>query len=150
MATKTPTQLTIADVGNVDDTVVFVIDDKLGSTRKLTMAQLRTQVLAPIGTTLTLTGDVTGSGANNGSIALTIPADTISTSKIANSAVTFAKMVSVAANVLLGRTTAGTGVIETITIGSGLTLTGGVLTASTPASAAPSATLLTHRAFGGF
>lgn len=140
MATKTPTQLTIASAGDVDDTTVFVIDDKLGVTRKLTMAQLRTQVFSTITSVLTLTGDVTGTGANNGSIATTV----------ANGAVTLAKMASVATGVLLGRTTAGTGVVETITIGSGLTLSAGTLTASVAAGAAPSATLLTHRSLGGF
>jgi hypothetical protein len=69
--------------------------------------------------TITLTGDVTGSGT--GSFAATI----------ANSAVTYAKIQNVSTNNrLLGRSTAGAGVVEEITVGSGLSLSGGTLTAS--------------------
>lgn len=46
---------------------------------------------------------------------------------IANDAVTFAKMQNVATSVMLGRTTASTGDIETLTIENGLTLSGGKL-----------------------
>lgn len=53
-----------------------------------------------------LTGDVTGSGTSS-----------ISTT-IANDAVTFAKMQNVATNTLLGRSSAGTGDIQTITCSS--------------------------------
>lgn len=134
MATKTPTQLTLADALNVDDTVVFVIDDNDGATRKLTLAQLRT-ALGAIG----FTGDVTGTGPY-GTITLTV----------ANGAITLAKMADMATNQLLGRSTAGTGAPEVISIGSGLSLIAGVLSAAAPASAAPSTTLLTHRTFGGF
>jgi hypothetical protein len=56
--------------------------------------------------TITLSGDVTGSGAT--SIATTI----------ANAAVTFAKIQSIATGRLLGRTTASTGPIEEITPGA--------------------------------
>ena len=69
--------------------------------------------------TITLTGNVTGSGT--GSFAATI----------ANSAVTYAKIQNVSTNNrLLGRSTAGAGVVEEITVGSGLSLSGGTLTAS--------------------
>ena len=69
--------------------------------------------------TITLTGNVTGSGT--GSFATTI----------ANSAVTYAKIQNVSTNNrLLGRSTAGAGVVEEITVGSGLSLSGGTLTAS--------------------
>jgi hypothetical protein len=71
--------------------------------------------------TITLTGDVTGSGT--GSFATTI----------ANDAVTYAKMQNVsAASRLLGRgSAAGSGDVEEITL-SGLTLSGTVLTNSSP------------------
>lgn len=46
---------------------------------------------------------------------------------IDNDVVTFAKMQNVATGVLLGRTTASTGDIETITVGSPITLSAGVL-----------------------
>lgn len=68
--------------------------------------------------TITLTGDVTGSGT--GSFVATI----------ANDAVTFAKMQNVSTNILLGRSTAGTGNTEEISIGSGLSLAGGTLSAT--------------------
>ncbi|RYZ91836.1 MAG: hypothetical protein EOP06_06030, partial [Proteobacteria bacterium] len=66
-----------------------------------------------------LTGDVTtasGSGAQAATIA---PA-----------AVTFSKIQNISTNRLLGRSTASSGSVEQITLGSGLTLTGGVLTSS--------------------
>lgn len=57
----------------------------------------------PVNQTITLTGDVTGSGT--ASIAATI----------ANNAVTLAKMAQVATSTILGRVTAGTGNVEALT-----------------------------------
>lgn len=68
--------------------------------------------------TITLTGDVTGSGT--GSFAATI----------ANNSVTLAKMATIATGTLLGRYTAGTGNVQTISVGSGLSLIAGILTAN--------------------
>ena len=68
--------------------------------------------------TITFTGDATGSGAT--SVSLTI----------ANSAVTFAKIQNINTNKLLGRSTASAGVVEELSIGSGLSLTSGVLSAT--------------------
>ncbi len=69
--------------------------------------------------TITLTGNVTGSGT--GSFATTI----------ANNAVTYAKMQTVTASRLLGNPTASAAVPSEISIGSGLSLTtGGVLSAT--------------------
>ncbi|OLY93051.1 hypothetical protein [Cnuella takakiae] len=66
--------------------------------------------------TITLSGDVTGSGTT-----------AISTT-IRNSAVTYAKMQNVSAtNRLLGRASTGAGLVEEITIGSGLSLSGTTL-----------------------
>jgi len=47
-----------------------------------------------------------------------------------DNAITFAKMQTIGTQKLLGRSTAGTGNVEQITIGSGLNLTGGTLTAT--------------------
>lgn len=133
MAIKTITGLTAIDPGNVDDTIVFPVDDNALATRKMALAQLRTALGL-----LAFTGDVEGSG-NYGEIELTIAAG----------AVALAQLADMATNRLLGRSTAGAGAPELIEIGAGLSLVAGVLSASAPAGAAPSATLLTHRTFGG-
>ena len=67
---------------------------------------------------ITLTGDVTGSGT--GSFAATI----------ANDAVTFAKMQNITDVRLLGRSAGSSGDCQEITVGSGLSLSGGALTAT--------------------
>lgn len=55
----------------------------------------------------------------------------VSTGKIADDAVTYAKLQNISANNrILGRSTAGAGDAEEITVGSGLSLSGGTLTAS--------------------
>jgi len=61
---------------------------------------------------VTLTGDVTGSGTG------TVPAT------VAANAVTFAKMQQIATDHLLGRDTASTGNVETLTVGGGIEFTG--------------------------
>ena len=69
--------------------------------------------------TITLSGDVTGSGT------------TAITTAIANDAVTFAKMQNVSTGILLGRSTASSGNVEEIAIGSGLVLSAGTLNLGT-------------------
>ena len=68
--------------------------------------------------TITLTGDVTGTGTGT------------FTSTIANSAVTYAKMQNVTAGKLLGSISASDASPGAVAIGSGLSLSGGTLTAS--------------------
>lgn len=64
-----------------------------------------------------MTGDVTNA---SGSL----------TNTISNNVITLAKFQQIVTNSLIGRGTTGTGNIEVITIGSGLSLSGGILTAS--------------------
>lgn len=52
---------------------------------------------------------------------------TLVTNNIGNSQVTLAKIQNISTSRILGRTTAGTGIIEELSVGSGLSLSGGVL-----------------------
>ena len=93
-----------------------------GAPEVQTLATLKTD-LGLTGTnsgdqTITLTGDVTGSGT--GSFAATI----------ANDAVTYAKIQNVTDARLIGRSAGSAGDAQEITVGSGLTLSGGSLTRS--------------------
>lgn len=90
-----------------------------------------------------LTGDVTA-GPGSGSQAAAIAALAVTTAKINAKAVTYAKIqdVSVTAR-LLGRATAGAGVIEEITLGTNLALAGSTLNAS-GGGADPNLTYLTE------
>jgi fibronectin-binding autotransporter adhesin len=65
---------------------------------------------------LDIGGDVTGTG--------------LSSVTIANDAVTFAKFQNISTGTLLGRSTASSGDVEELTIGSGLLLSGGVLSST--------------------
>ena len=87
--------------------------------------------------TITLTGDVTGSGT--GSFAATIAAN----------AVTLAKFQQIATNSLLGRSTAATGNIEVITVGSGLSLSGGVLSNAGASGTVTSVSVVTANGVSG-
>ena len=71
-----------------------------------------------------LTGDVTTSG---GSLASTIAPNVVTTSKIANGNITYAKVQPVTLKTLLGNPTATTGAVSEITLGSGLSFTGTTL-----------------------
>jgi len=72
-----------------------------------------------------LTGDVTG-GPSPSPVATVISNDAVTTPKIINDAVTYAKMQNVsAASRLLGRgSAAGAGDVQEITLGTGLTMSG--------------------------
>ncbi len=133
MATKTITQLTAADLDAIDDSTLFAVDDNDGSTRKLTLAELREKL-----GDLTFTGNVTGTGPF-GSIALTI----------ANGVITLAKMADMPTGKLLGRSSAGSGIPQHIDIGAGLVLTAGVLDVSAAQNASDVAPLLDYFNFGG-
>ena len=82
-----------------------------------------------------------GSGSSNSPVALDASADftfnattmvikaaAVTTAKIADSNVTYAKIQNVADARLLGRSQGAAGVVQELTVGSGLTLSGGALT----------------------
>lgn len=81
-------------------------------------------------------GTLTYSGGGSGtvtSVGLTAPTGLSVSGSPVTSSGTLALSWSLASGVLLGRTTAGTGNLETITVAGNLTLTGGVLTGTTSA-----------------
>ncbi|MEP7219341.1 MAG: hypothetical protein ABI876_10515, partial [Bacteroidota bacterium] len=84
-----------------------------------------------IGAILLSTGTITLT-YNDGAPSITadIVDGSISTAKLADDAVTFDKMQNISSGKLLGRSTAGSGNTEEISIGSGLSLNGGTLTAT--------------------
>ena len=96
-----------------------------------------------------LTGDVTSSA---GSVATTIANNAVTTAKIIDDAVTFAKMQNIATDRLLGRDTAASGNVEEITVGGGLEFTGAggvqrsALTGDVTASAGNNATTIANDA----
>jgi hypothetical protein len=86
-----------------------------------------------------VTASITGQAGTVASLGLT--ADTTGRARMADRFVNFAKIVAINTARLLGRTTAGSGDVEEISIGAGLTLTGGVLAASASAPPAASETV---------
>jgi hypothetical protein len=79
-----------------------------------------------VATAVAMSGDTTIS--NTG--AVTISNDAVTTAKILNSNVTYAKIQNATTNRLIGRATAGAGVIEEITLGTNLSFTGTTLNAA--------------------
>jgi hypothetical protein len=94
--------------------------------------------------TITLSGDVTGSGTT--AITTTIANNAVTTAKINNSAVTLAKIADIATARLLGRVTASPGVVEELTatqvrtlinVADGATANTGTVTSVTLGVSAP-------------
>lgn len=126
-----------ATPANVQSCLVFVAGVRQRPTLDYTVS----------GTTLTF-GVAPASGTNNvtvltvSSLAAGVPDnDSVSTAKLQDDAVTFAKIQNIATSKLLGRSTAGSGDVEEISVGTGLSLVGGTL------SAAASGALLGYQVF---
>jgi hypothetical protein len=123
--------VTLAKQANVPSGSVFYRKSaNAGAPETQTLATLKTD-LGLTGSnsgdqTITLTGDVTGSGT--GSFAATIGALAVTTAKVADDAITYAKLQNVTSGRLLGRATGGDGNAEEITLGTGLVFAGTVLT----------------------
>lgn len=105
-----------------------------GSMQELSASTVRSMLsLASIATSGSAGDLTTGTlaaarfGALSGDV--TTPSGSYATT-IANNVVTLAKFQQIATNSLLGRSTAATGNVEVITVGSGLSLSGGTLTAT--------------------
>ena len=75
-----------------------------------------------------LNGDVVASGP--GSATATIQNNAVTTAKIADRAVTYEKIQNVTSGKILGRSSSGDGILEEISIGTGLTLSGGTLSSA--------------------
>jgi hypothetical protein len=120
----TKTKITYDEKGLVTAGVDATTADIAPSTNRNYVTDIKAGVLSNTsGTntgdqTITLTGDVTGTGTGT------------FTSTIANSAVTYAKMQNITSGKLLGSTNSGAAAPGEVTIGSGLSLIGGNLTAT--------------------
>ena len=101
---------------------------KTGFTQALVSANTDvTANTAKVGLTDGDKGDIVVSSTGT---VLTVDTDAITTTKILDDNVTFAKTQNIATDKLLGRGTAGTGSIEEITLGTNLSLTGTTLNAA--------------------
>jgi hypothetical protein len=79
-----------------------------------------------VGTAVTMTGDMTMTNAG----VVSITAGAVSTAYLANAGVTYAKMQNISSGKLLGSINASTAAPGEVAIGTGLSLSGGTLTAS--------------------
>ena len=86
---------------------------------------------------ITLSGDLSGSGTT--SISATI----------ANQAVTYAKIQNVADNRILGRSSGTAGTVQEITIGSGLQLSGGILSSTSGGGSVTTVSVVSANGFAG-
>lgn len=148
VATPTTTPAITLTLGNITPTTVNALTltaqavgfTIAGGTTSKTLTVPLDATVSGINTgdqTITLTGEVTGSGT--GSFATTI----------ANQAVTYSKIQNVTTNKLLGRATAGSGVVEEITLGTNLSFTGTTLNAATGSNQTLAQTLVFGNVTGG-
>lgn len=100
--------------------------------------------LTKTGNTLDVVAADTSITVNSNSIQVAVDGSTIEVSsglRVKDGGITLAKLANMATNKLLGRSTAGSGVPEVISIGSGLTLSGGTLSAGGGSNAVETFTL---------
>ena len=111
MTVQRDSERTAASAGNIDDTAYWGIVDKLGTSVKMTLAQLKTHCAA----VTSITGDITATVVS-GVATTAIGALKVVTGMFANAAVTYAKIQNVSATSrLLGRYSTGAGSIEEVT-----------------------------------
>jgi hypothetical protein len=127
---------TITLTGDVTGSGSTSITTTIGSNR-VTNAMIRNSAgLSVLGRSANSSGAIADiTAANDGEVlrrsGTTLGFGTVATAGITNSAVTYAKMQNVSASSrLLGRASSGSGVVEEITIGSGLSLSGTTLSAT--------------------
>lgn len=96
--------------------------------------------------TITLTGDVTGSGTS--SFVTTIGANKVLTANILNANVTYSKIQNVSANRLLGNPTGVSSAPSEIPLGTGLAFSGGALINTSPSSGGTVTTISVSTANG--
>lgn len=102
------------------------VDDTGAGVPALPSSQIFVGNAGGVATAVAMSGDATLSNAG----VLTIANNAVGSAEITNAAVTYAKIQNVTTNRLLGRATTGAGVIEEITLGTGLSLTGTTLNAT--------------------
>jgi hypothetical protein len=101
------------------------------STVQDALYQLKQQITVAAGGGITsVAHDNTMSGSGDTGSPLGLADGAVTSAKLADKAVGLSKLADISPNTLLGRSTSGNGSLEAITIGSGLTLSGGVLSAS--------------------
>lgn len=87
------------------------------------------------GITFTVAEDA---GSDEIDVTVTVATGGISTTMLADDSVTFAKIQNISTDTILGRDTAGSGDVESLTVGAGLEISGGALqVSSTPVAAGP-------------
>lgn len=130
-ASDDPAQQVVSGDITLDLTGIATIVDGAVTYEKLQNAT----ALSVLGRASNTTGDLADIVASNDAEVLrrsgtTVGFGTIATAGIANDAVTYAKIQNVTDNRLLGRSAGSGGDVMEITVGSGLSLSGGALTAS--------------------
>jgi hypothetical protein len=83
--------------------------------------------IAATASTVTSSGNLSGAVTTSGSLATTLSADAVTTVKILNANVTYAKIQNVAASRLLGNSTGSAAAPAEISLGAGLTFSAGAL-----------------------